>query len=133
MRHIPALKSSAARSAILASIILGAASLSYAQTTSAAEQEGASAAKQGWGDAKDQSSSSQKGSSTQGAPDQAGPPSGWSSAGQVPRSGSESCRYSTPEEETFLCKFIRIFYGPDTPRGPNPDVENNISAGGAGG
>lgn len=129
MRHIPALKSSAARSAILASIILGVASLSYAQTTSAAEQEGASPAKQGWGDTKGQSPSPQKGNS----PDQAAPPSGWSSAGQIPRSGSESCRFSTPEEETFLCKFIRIFYGPDTPRGPNPDVEDNISAGGAGG
>lgn len=132
MSRISALKNSAARSVMLASIILGVAGLSYAQT-GAAEQAGASTAKQGWGDAKGQSAPSQNGSSTQGTPDQTGSPSGWSSAGQVPRSGSESCRYSTPEEETFLCKLIRIFYGPDTPRGPNPDVEDNISAGGAGG
>ncbi|HVW65556.1 MAG TPA: hypothetical protein VHB01_11125 [Nitrosospira sp.] len=46
---------------------------------------------------------------------------------------SGSCAYSTPDDETFLCKMIRIFYGPDTPRGPNPDVEQNLSAGGAGG
>lgn len=38
-----------------------------------------------------------------------------------------------PEEEGFLDKLIRIFYGPDRPRGPDPDVDTNISAGGAGG
>jgi hypothetical protein len=50
-----------------------------------------------------------------------------------PEGDSGSCAYSTPEDETFLCKMIRIFYGPDTPRGPNRDVDENISAGGAGG
>ena len=44
-----------------------------------------------------------------------------------------SCDQSTPQQESFLHKLIRILYGPDTPPGPNPDVDTNISAGGAAG
>jgi hypothetical protein len=46
---------------------------------------------------------------------------------------STSCEQPTPEQEGFLHKLIRILYGPDTPPGPNPDVDTNISAGGAAG
>lgn len=56
------------------------------------------------------------------------PSAGWQPAGQ----GSGSCRHSHPDQEEFLCKLIRIFYGPDS-AGPNRDMDNNISAGGAGG
>lgn len=51
----------------------------------------------------------------------------------TPEGDSRSCAFTTPEQESLLCKAIRIFYGRDTPRGPNRDVEENISAGGAGG
>jgi hypothetical protein len=46
---------------------------------------------------------------------------------------STSCEQPLPEQEGFLHKLIRILYGPDTPPGPNPDVDTNISAGGAAG
>ncbi|MEO6824139.1 MAG: hypothetical protein ABI167_05325 [Nitrosospira sp.] len=46
---------------------------------------------------------------------------------------STSCAQPAPEQESFLHKLIRILYGPNTPPGPNPDVDTNISAGGAAG
>lgn len=46
---------------------------------------------------------------------------------------SVSCEEVAPVREGFLRKLLRILYGPDTPPGPNPDVDTNISAGGAGG
>lgn len=132
MRHTSTLKSSAIRSVILASIILGAASVADAQTP-AGEQGGAPISGQSWGDAaKDQGNAPpphRNSASAQDTPDQANSSSGWSSAERK----SGSCRYSTPDQESFLCKLIRIFYGPDTPRGPNRDMDENISAGGAGG
>ena len=63
-------------------------------------------------------------------PDQANSSSSSSSVEQAP--GSGSCRYATPEQESFFCKMRRIFYGRDS-SGPNRDVDSNISAGGAGG
>lgn len=41
--------------------------------------------------------------------------------------------HSTPKQESFLRKIIRIFSGPDSSSGPNRDVDTNISAGGAAG
>ena len=46
---------------------------------------------------------------------------------------SASCEEVAPVKEGFLKKLLRILYGRDTPSGPNPDVDTNISAGGAGG
>lgn len=37
------------------------------------------------------------------------------------------------EGDSVLRRFIKLFYGPDRPPGPDPDVDTNISAGGAGG
>jgi hypothetical protein len=37
------------------------------------------------------------------------------------------------EGDSPLRRFIKLFYGPDRPPGPDPDVDTNISAGGAGG
>lgn len=44
-----------------------------------------------------------------------------------------SCEQSAPEQKSFLQKLIKILYGPNTPPGPNTDVDTNISAGGAAG
>ncbi|MDN5753849.1 MAG: hypothetical protein L0H15_11330 [Nitrosospira sp.] len=133
MKPVPILKSSAARFLVLAGImIFGAASMSHAQTHSE-EKGGAPVSGQGWGDAaKEGTTRSQKNrnsASTQGTPDQADSSSGWSSA----EGKSGSCRYTTPDRESFLCKIKRIFYDAETPRGPNRDMDENISAGGAGG
>jgi hypothetical protein len=46
---------------------------------------------------------------------------------------STRCQEVAPVQESFLKKLLKILYGPDTPPGPNPDVDTNISAGGAGG
>jgi hypothetical protein len=55
--------------------------------------------------------------------------SGWSS----PRDGSGTCKHSSAEEEDFVCKLVRIFWGTDRPYGPNRDMDDNVAAGGAGG
>jgi hypothetical protein len=65
--------------------------------------------------------------------DQANAGEGWETPAQGSESGSGSCKYASPEQEDFLCKMVRILYGPDTPRGPNRDMDENISAGGSGG
>ena len=65
--------------------------------------------------------------------DQADTAEGWEAPAQGSESGHGSCKYATPEQEDFLCKMVRILYGPDTPRGPNRDMDENISAGGSGG
>ena len=65
--------------------------------------------------------------------DQANAAEGWEAPAQGSESGSGSCKYASPEQEDFLCKMVRILYGPDTRRGPNRDMDENISAGGAGG
>lgn len=38
-----------------------------------------------------------------------------------------------PEPKSLFHKIIKIFFGRDSPPGPNRDVDTNISAGGAGG
>ncbi|HEX8873038.1 MAG TPA: hypothetical protein VF780_00305 [Nitrosospira sp.] len=62
-------------------------------------------------------------------PRQAGS-SGWSTQKQEYSSG---CGHSSADEEDFLCKLGRILWGPDTPQGPNRDMDENVTAGGAGG
>jgi hypothetical protein len=66
--------------------------------------------------------------SGQATPDQATPSPGWTYAGQ----GYRSCAPPIPENERLLDKIIRILAGPDR-CGPDPDVDTNISAGGAAG
>ncbi|SCX37852.1 hypothetical protein [Nitrosospira sp. Nsp1] len=41
--------------------------------------------------------------------------------------------WATPPKESLLKKILRVLYGPNTPPGPNTDVDTNISAGGAAG
>ncbi|WON72512.1 hypothetical protein [Nitrosospira sp. Is2] len=55
-----------------------------------------------------------------------------SSSGWLPSQGYGSCRHSAPDQEDFFCTLGRILFG-STPSGPNRDVDENISAGGAGG
>jgi hypothetical protein len=54
--------------------------------------------------------------------------SAWSSQGDRRR----SCVPVIPASENLLERFVRIFFGPDW-CGPDPDVDTNISAGGAAG
>ena len=67
--------------------------------------------------------------SEQATPEQATPSAGWTYAGQGYR---RSCAPPIPENEGLLHKIIRILSGPDW-CGPDPDVDTNISAGGAAG
>lgn len=52
---------------------------------------------------------------------------------------SETCEeqaatsWATPPKESLFKKILRVLYGPNTPPGPNTDVDTNISAGGAAG
>jgi hypothetical protein len=52
---------------------------------------------------------------------------------------SETCgeradtSWDTPPKESLFKKILRVLYGPNTPPGPNTDVDTNISAGGAAG
>ncbi len=57
------------------------------------------------------------------------PSTGWS----PPSNSFGWCRHWSPDQEDFLCKVGRILFGSDKPLGPNRDVDENISAGGAGG
>lgn len=57
------------------------------------------------------------------------PSSGWS----PPSNNYGWCRHWSPDQEDFLCMVGRILFGSDKPLGPNRDVDENISAGGAGG
>jgi hypothetical protein len=52
---------------------------------------------------------------------------------------SEACEeqagsnWTTPPKESLFKKILRVLQGPNTPPGPNTDVDTNISAGGAAG
>ena len=143
MKCISILKNLATRSAVLAGIIaFGMASVSHAQTSSTEQDsiqmsgQGSTLAGQsssGQESAKtDQRSSQSKSDGTasgQGASDQ----SGSSSSKACMEQKLASCEQPAPQQEGFLHKLLRILYGPDTPPGPNPDVDTNISAGGAAG
>jgi hypothetical protein len=111
-------------------LVFSGAGISHAQSSSG--QHSAP-----WGDAAKNQGANQGGNQASTPPKAENPPPPVETASfearPTPEGDSGSCAYSTPEDETFLCKMIRIFYGPDTPRGPSRDVEENISAGGAGG
>jgi hypothetical protein len=141
------LKNPAARSLIFAGIlILGTVGLSHAQTGFSAQsgvhllaQAGSSGEKpaSGWKDPvtgqaaapEDNTAAAAQAAPAPAAASQTDSSSGWSSAGQT----SGSCQHATPEQESFLCKVVRILYRAETPRGPNRDMDENVSAGGAGG
>lgn len=129
MKQLPILKASTARFMVFASLMIcSMVNTSYAQTGSAEGQHSS-----GWGDTPpSQGDSGQRNSSPAPAQDpskQAGSPSGTSPAAQ----GPGSCKYSTPDQETFLCALIRIFYGAETPSRRNRDADDNTSTGGAAG
>jgi hypothetical protein len=112
-------------------LFFSGAGISHAQSSSGGQHSTP------WGDAAKNQGTNQGGNQASTPPTTESPTPPAQTANSQPQSTPErdpgSCAYSTPEDETFLCKMIRIFYGPDTPRGPNRDVEENISAGGAGG
>ncbi|SOD40659.1 hypothetical protein [Nitrosovibrio sp. Nv4] len=115
MTHNFTLKNLAATSVFLVNVInFGITSVCHAQT--AAQEQGQATVTVQTGLSAAPASSGQDGSST-----------GWS-AGK--RSGW--CPQSIADQEDFLCKVIRVLTGPDS-SGPNRDVDENISAGGAGG
>jgi hypothetical protein len=147
MKHTFILKTPAIRFLIVAgTLIFGAAGLSHAHTGMAAQDgayllaqagSGAEQPASGWKDPvtgqaaapEDNTAAAAQAAPVQAAPAQTDSSSGWSSAGQT----SGSCQHATPEQESFLCKVVRILYRAETPRGPNRDMDENISAGGAGG
>ncbi|SCX37849.1 hypothetical protein [Nitrosospira sp. Nsp1] len=151
MKHTFILKNSATRFLIIAgTLILGTVAISHAQTapTDMAAQGGAyllaqagSSAEQpasGWQDpvtgqataTGNNTPAPAQAAPAQAASSQTDSPSGWSSTGQQT---SDSCQHATPEQESFLCKVVRILYRAESPRGPNRDMDENISVGGAGG
>jgi hypothetical protein len=147
------LKTPATRSLIIAGILIfGTVGLSHAQTAQTAQtdigaaqggihflaQAGSDAGQSdtGWKDpATGQAAAPENNPAATAhavpapaAPSQTDSSSGWSSPGQT-----GSCQHATPEQESFLCKVVRILYRAESPRGPNRDMDENISAGGAGG
>lgn len=123
MKIISILKNPEARLSIFAATLFYLmASVSYAQTGQPSS---------GWGDpGTDRSNSAPAINSP--AP-QKGIQTVPSSSGAPVEQGSDSCGRYKSDQESFLCMLIRVFYGPNTPRGPNRDVEENIGVGGAAG
>lgn len=146
MKHTFILKNSIQSLIFAGTLIFGAVGVSHAQPGMAAQggahllaQAGSGAEQQasGWKDPvtgraaapEDNTGALTQAAPAQAAPSQTDPSSGWSSGGQT----SGSCKHATPEQESFLCKVVRILYRAETPRGPNRDMDENVSAGGAGG
>jgi hypothetical protein len=141
MKYMLAFKNHAISAVFAGLIVVTATSMSHAQTgiaapAGSAEKQTPSGWKKaepnrgGWlsaifGSSAEPVAPEQAGSAEPVAPNQAA--AGWSSA----REGTGSCRHSSREEEDFVCKLIRIFWGPDRPPGPNRDLD--IAAGGAAG
>jgi hypothetical protein len=144
MKQVSFLRGSAA-TAVVVGILIAAIASAHAQTGTAAQGNAAAQAgstqansvagqpPSGWSEnAPDRGSwlsrifgRSDPGPATSGQADS----SGWSSSKQEPG----GCRDSSTGKEDFLCKLGRIFWGPDRPQGPNRDMDDNITAGGAGG
>lgn len=147
MKHTFISKNSATRPLIFAGILIFSVGLSHAQTGTTAQERAYLTAQadvlaeqpaSGWKDpATGQQASTPENSTaapiqvapTQAVTNQTDSSSGWSSGGQT----SGSCQHATPEQESFLCKVVRILYRAETPRGSNLDMDENVSAGGAGG
>jgi hypothetical protein len=145
MKQVSSFLRSSALAAVLTSFVILSMASAHAQTGTAAQGSGAaqggsaqakSAADQpasGWSEnAPDRGSwlsrifgRSDPGPATSGQADS----SGWSSSKQE----SGGCRDSITGKEDFLCKLGRILWGPDRPQGPNRDMDDNVTAGGAGG
>ncbi|HET7062528.1 MAG TPA: hypothetical protein VFI43_10160 [Nitrosospira sp.] len=134
MKHILALRNHGISAILAGLLIAGTASMTHAESggnTPAASGE--KQAPSGWNKTETSGggwlSSIFGGSAEASAPDKAETSSGWSS----PRDGSGTCKHSSAEEEDFVCKLVRIFWGTDRPYGPNRDMDDNVAAGGAGG
>lgn len=142
MKHV-SLLSSATMAAFAGILFVAAANIAHAENDAAArnaaaqtnsQKTDAPADKPAWGGneaAKDRGSWFSRifgSSAPKSAPSGQTDSSGWSSS----KEGHSGCG-SNPDEEDFLCKLARIFWGPDTPSGPNQDMDSNITAGGAGG
>ncbi len=151
MKQVSRLRSSAA-AALTSIVMVAVVNIAYAQTgaatqNGAAAQAGSSQANSaagqrtsGWNENAPDRGSWLSRIFWSSAPEVAAPASGAAGSGQTDSSGWSSsgqdpggCRRSSTGEEDFLCKLGRIFWGPDTPRGPNRDMDDNITAGGAGG
>jgi hypothetical protein len=143
MKRISILKNLATWSAVLAGVMaFGMACVSHAQTGSM-EQDSTRTSGQGSSLSGQSSSDQESGKTDQrdSQPKSKGSASGQSASDQSDSSSSKvcaeqklsPCEQPAPQQEGFLHKLIRILYGPDTPPGPNPDVDTNISAGGAAG
>lgn len=138
MKHTFILQYPAARSVALAGILIfAAASMSHAQTgttgqdsASMPEPHSSKVTQSGRGDPPgNQEHAPPKEDSHvpgQGRADA-------SSSEECTEQEADSCEQPVPERESFLRRIIKLFYGPDRPPGPDPDVDTNISAGGAGG
>jgi hypothetical protein len=138
MKHAFILQHPLARPVVLAGILIfAAAGMSHAQSgtagqdsASTAETRGSKTAQSGRGDSPgDQENTPQKkdgDAPSQGRPDA-------SSNEECAEQEADACEQPAPQQESFLRRIIKLFYGPDTRREPNLDVDTNISAGGAGG
>lgn len=140
MKENSILRSPALQSAALAGIMIFTMTGAPHAQTGVAGHDGASIPEQGTSTprqplsrqsvaASDQESSLPTTAPGQGAPHPSGSPSVSLPSDQEPDLGESP----TPEPESLFRKIIRIFFGPDSPPGPNQDVDTNISAGGAGG
>ena len=143
MKQVSLLRSSAAVAAFASIMIIAVANAAHAQTGAATTTQSGAAAQTastagqppaGW----NETTTAQRSwlsrifgssASASAASDQASASPGWSSSGRE----DVGCRQSDSGQEDFLCKLARIFWGPDTPRGPNRDMDDNVAAGGAGG
>ena len=144
MKQVSLLRGYGVAASFLIIMIVAIANNAHAQTGSAgtaadpAEGSAVEQPKSGWNEAaQDRGSWLSRifGRSTPASPPSpASPASGKTDAAGWSSQGSENsgCISSTGEED-FLCKLARLFWGPDTPQGPNQDMDSNITAGGAGG
>ncbi|MGH8763387.1 MAG: hypothetical protein ACREUR_09180 [Nitrosospira sp.] len=140
MKHVFILQYLTARSVALASILIfTAASLSHAQTGTAGqgsastpEPHGSKAAQPGREDSPGAQENAQPKEDVH-APGQGTAGADASLNEECTAQEADACEPPAPEEKSFLRRMIKLFYGPDRPPGPDPDVDTNISAGGAGG
>ncbi|SCY35380.1 hypothetical protein SAMN05216420_10533 [Nitrosospira sp. Nl5] len=138
MKHTDILPRALARSVVLAGILIfAAAGVSHAQSdkvgkdsASTPETPGPKAAQSG----RENSPGEQKNTPAKkdgDAPDQLG--ADVSPNEDCEEQEADACEQPAPEQKSFLRRIMKLFYGPDRPPGPDPDVDTNISAGGAGG
>lgn len=138
MKHTFILQHALARSAVLAGILIFVATdVSYAQSGTAG-QGSASMPETGDSKAVQSGREDSPGDHEKTPPKKNGDAPGEgrpdaSSNEECAEQEADACEQPAPEQESFLRRIIKLFYGPDRPPGPDPDVDTNISAGGAGG